>query len=314
MRPSPSVPSGPRTAEVGPRARRWVSALAVAALVALGCVAAGLWQWSRHQERSAAIALVETNEAAPVVPLGDVLTADGALEPDDVWRHVRVRGAYLPGSTVLLRNRPVDSVPAYHVLAGLELADGPLAGRVLVVDRGWVPSEDAAGVDDLPELPATQVELVVRLRASERLADRDAPPGQVQALAPTQVARAGGWTADGTLDLYAAVVAEDGGAPAGLRTLPGPTTDYGSHLSYAFQWWVFAVGAFVGAVLLLRRDEADAELAGLAVTGPDVPTRAATRGGPLTTNAVRAPRRRRRPTAEDEEDAILDAQEAARGR
>ncbi|NCT89893.1 SURF1 family protein [Cellulomonas sp. APG4] len=297
---------------MGPRARRWVSTLAVAALVALGCVGAGLWQWSRHQERSAAIALVEENEAAPVVPLADVLTPDGALDADDVWRHVRVRGTYLPGSTVLLRNRPVNSVPAYHVLAGLTLTEGPLAGRVLVVDRGWVPSDDAAGVDDLPELPAAQVDLVVRLRASERLADRDAPPGQVQALAPAQVARAGGWPVEETLDLYTAVVQEDGGAPAGLRTLPGPTTDYGSHLSYAFQWWVFAVGAFVGAVLLLRRDEADAELAGLpAAERADV----AARGPHVAPTAGRTPRRRRRrPTAEDEEDAILDAQESARGR
>lgn len=271
--------------------------MGVAVLVALGCVAAGLWQWSRHEERSAAIALVERNEAAPVVPIDQVLEPDGRLDDQDVWRHVSVVGRYVTDSPVLLRNRPVDGVPAYHLLTGMELAGGELAGRVLVVDRGWLPIDDAAGLSDLPPLPSGTVEAVVRLRAPERLAERGAPEGQVQALAPEQVrsAATSPWSASDTLPLYGAVVQEQDGGPAGARLLPGPTTDYGSHLSYAFQWWVFAVGALVGAVVLLRRDEA---------------TDDTERSGDRTAGAGTAPGRRRRATAEEEEDAILDAQEA----
>ncbi len=80
--------------------------------------------------------------------------------------------------------------------------------------------------------------------------------------------------------------------PEGLGPLELPSTDLGPHLSYAFQWWVFAAGALVGAVILLRRDE----------PAPDC--------GRRPPPPRPAPRRRGR--AEEEEDALLDAQEAAR--
>src|SRR5450756_1162373 len=60
--------------------RRTVGVLAVAVLVAAGCVQAGIWQWGRHQDRSLAASLLETNYDAAPVPLADLMT-DG-LAPD----------------------------------------------------------------------------------------------------------------------------------------------------------------------------------------------------------------------------------------
>lgn len=276
-----------------------VRVLLVAVLVAAGCVAAGVWQWGRHVDRSAAITLVERNYDAPPAALADVLGPAGELAGAEVWRTAEVRGTYLP-ATVLLRNRPVDGTPAFHVLAPFVVADGPLAGRVLVVDRGWVPPGDDSGTIAAPAPPEGSVELRVHLRVAERVSSRDAPDGQVQAVAPVQVrdaALGGGadeavWPPEATLDAYGALVSEDGARPAGLGTLPAPSRDPGSHLSYAFQWWVFALGALATGMVLVVRGvrERDAP--------PDDPgseVRPATRG-------------RRRPTAEEEEDALLDAQ------
>ncbi len=80
-----------------------------------------------------------------------------------------------------------------------------------------------------------------------------------------------------------------------LESAPRPTLDEGPHLSYAMQWIAFALMALVGFVVLARRNaEWDAEEAGL-------PARPA-----------RQPRRPRgRPTAEEEEDALVDAAERA---
>ncbi|HMO11140.1 MAG TPA: SURF1 family cytochrome oxidase biogenesis protein, partial [Actinotalea sp.] len=76
---------------------------------------------------------------------------------------------YLPGSTVLLRNRPVDGRRGFHVLEAFEVGTGPLAGRVVVVDRGWLDGgADAATVPAVPRAPAGEVELTGRLRAAER--------------------------------------------------------------------------------------------------------------------------------------------------
>lgn len=279
--------------------RRAATTVLVAVVVAAGCVAAGVWQWNRHVDRGAAITLVEANYEAPVVPI-DQLAGTGALSPRDVWRPVTVEGRYL-ADPVLLRNRPVGGVPGFHVLTPLVVGSGPLTGAVLVVDRGWVPTgEDGSDAGDVPAAPAGTVSVVVRLRADEPASRRDAPPGQVQAIAVDQVrdawlADAGQpelWTGD-TLGAYGALESEDGAAAAGLGRLPKPSTDPGPHLSYAFQWWVFALGALVGAGVLLTRDAREQRTP--QDDGSDAP------------QGTRA-RRRRRPTAEEEEDALLDAQ------
>jgi len=290
---------------VNPAWRRAAGILAAAVVLAAGCTTAGVWQLHRHEARSAEVALVAANYDADPLPLADVVDpGTAALPDDDAWRPVAVTGRYV--GAALLRNRPVAGTAAVHALGVLEVADGPLAGRLLVVDRGWLP---AASADDAPAPPAAPVDVVVRLRAAEA-EGRGAPPGQVQRIAPAQVVAAAGGPAGDPLPLYGVLASEDGAPADGLEPLPRPSADLGPHLSYAFQWWVFATGALVGAVVLLRRDAADAARAAQAV-----PAGAAVRTG--TPGATRAtttgPRRgRRRPTAEDEEDAILDAAERAR--
>ena len=279
--------------------RRAATTVLVAVVVAAGCVVAGVWQWNRHTDRAAAIALVEANYEATAVPL-EQLVGTEPLSPGDVWRPVTLKGRYL-GDPVLLRNRPVGGVPGFHVLAPLLVTSGPLAGSVLVVDRGWVPTgDDGSDADSVPSAPGGSVSVVVRLRADEPDSRRDAPLGQVQAIAVDQVRDA--WvTATGQPELwtgqdlgaYGALESEDGAAAAGLGRLPKPSTDPGPHLSYAFQWWVFALGALVGAGVLLTRDAREQR------RPPD--------DASDDPQEVRV-RRRRRPTAEEEEDALLDAQ------
>jgi cytochrome oxidase assembly protein ShyY1 len=289
-----------------PRAwTRWLATLGVAALVAAGCVTAGVWQWQRYQQRSAAVAVLLANGDAPALPVADVL-GDDVVAPGEVWRSVTVLGEYLPGSTVLLRNRPVQGQAGLHALAAFRVTEGGLAGAVLVVDRGFVPD---ARSGDVPAPPSGRLELVGRVRVAEATTTRDAPPGQVQAIAPEQARAAAPTPWQGTTsDAYLTVVSENGAAPADLAPLERPSTDLGPNLSYAFQWWVFAAGAIVGAVLLLRRDaRGEQEVPG--ATPPSAPSdgadgrRSGAGGGPG--------RRARRRTAEDEEDSLLDAQESA---
>ena len=280
---------------------RVASVLAVALVVAAGCVLAGVWQWTRHQDRSSAVALVTANYDAAPVPLAD-LAGDG-LQADEVWRPVTVRGSYV--GTAVLRNRPVLGTPAAHALGVLEVAGGPWSGRLLVVDRGWFPAAETGAGRPAPE---GTVDVVVRLRAAEPAATRDAPAGQVQAIAVGQVLEAAGLPrGDVVPDAYGVVATEDGSPPVDVTPVPRPDVDLGPHLSYAFQWWVFALGALVGGVVLLRREateDADASTASADA--------APTRGGSPTPAAPRAPRRRRPTAEEEEEDAILDAAEEGR--
>ena len=280
-----------------PEVRRAAALVAAAVGLALVCTVLGSWQWQRHHERSAAIALVEANYHADPVPLAEVLQSPGdTLADDKVWTPVRVTGRYRPEQTVLLRNRPVESRPGYHVLVPFVVAGGETAaddeaaaddgGGVLLIDRGWVPTD--VSPDDAPP-PAGDVEVVVRLRADEPPSGRDAPAGQVQAIAVPQVlAAAGADPGTPTYRAYGALVREEPAAERPLGALPRPSTDPGSHLSYALQWWTFALGSLVGFSILARR-----ELVAPAEPAPGEP-------GP--------PRRRRGPSAEDVEDALIDAQ------
>lgn len=288
----PGAPRPTLTLRGNPALRRAVGLVLLAVVVSTACVFLGRWQWHRHVARDAAIRLVEQNYAADPVPLADLLPAAGSvLDPDDVWRQATVTGTYDADATVLLRNRPVDSEPGFHVLVPLRLDDG----AVLVVDRGWVAWDaDASGEVSVPAPPAGDVTLTVHLRPDEPASTRSAPAGQVQAIHVDQVLAAGGSTVADAASFggYGAVVAESPAAPQRLGALPAPSTDPGSHLSYAFQWWTFAVGSLAAFVWMARRE--------LLEAGDPA--------APATRTAGTQRSRRGRTSDEDTEDALIDAQ------
>ena len=55
-----------------------------------------------------------------------------------------------------------------------------------------------------------------------------------------QVLAAGGVEGE-TYDAYGATTAEDPSVSPVPGALPPPSTDPGSHLSYAFQWWTLSL-------------------------------------------------------------------------
>lgn len=271
---------------------RWVGGLALAVVLALACVALGAWQWDRREQARERNAPVLANYATDPRPVTEVLgtqPSTGVLPRDAEWTPVRARGRYVPEQTLLVRNRPLDGRPGYHVLVPLRLEDG----RTLVVDRGWLPTgATGAAPDAVPAPPSGVVDVVARLRPPEPASERDAPAGQVQTIDLDAIAAALD-APDLVTSAYAVLAEEDPPVSSAPVPLPRPAVDEGPHLSYSLQWFVFAAGIFVGYGVLARRTARDL---------------AAEAGGP-----PRPPRpARRRPTAEQEEDALLDAAEQSR--
>lgn len=297
---------------MSPAVRRATGLVLLAVALATACLLLGRWQWHRHVARDAAIRLVAANYGADPVPLADLLpTVDAPLDPADAWHPVTVTGTYDPASTVLLRNRPVDGRPGFHVLVPLVVDDA--APTVLVVDRGWVAwDEDASAEVTVPDPPAGAVTVTARLRPDEPATDRSAPARQVQVINVGQVLAAGGLTAQ-SYGGYGALVTEDPAPGTALGPLPAPSTDPGSHLSYAFQWWTFGIGALVGFGWMARREVLEERAAEAAASGPDP---AADQPGPASPapqagtrrSAPRTPARRRRTSDEETEDALIDSQ------
>ena len=226
-----------------PQGRR-VAIVVVAIAVSAACVALGLWQLRRLDERRAANAAIVDAGSGPAVT---VRSADDvkALAP---YHRVIASGTYDVEGEVIVYGRALEGRPGHHVVTPLVLEDG---SAVLVI-RGWVPFEmdsapvqaAAPGVRDL----AVEGFLVAAEPTESRPPDTR---GVVRTLDPDAIA--------GPLPYAVAPLAlqleaqrpPQSGTPV---PVPPPELSEGPHLSYAIQWFSFAAITLVGAAVLLRRD------------------------------------------------------------
>ena len=195
----------------------------------------GVWQLDRLQQRRARNAGVqEARERAPLT-----LPARG-LPPDSArQRRVVARGAYDYARERLWRPRPHDGVVGVGLVTPLRLADG----SAVLVDRGWVPAPGGMPADAAAYREGDSVVTVegVALPAPRALGDVDAV-----ALADS---------VPYPLLPFVVQLLPDGAARSRLPLrVPPPALDDGPHLSYAFQWFSFAVIVLVGTAFLLRLD------------------------------------------------------------
>jgi cytochrome oxidase assembly protein ShyY1 len=272
-------------------ARRWAGYVALTVVFAIACGLLSWWQWSRRAEAIAAIDLVAANYDAEPAPVDAVLPGLDAWQASDEWRPVVLTGEYLVDEQLLVRNRPRDGGPGWEVLVPFRLDDG----RVLAIDRGWLPVGSRDDVpDEVPAAPEGEVTVVARLKPGEpTLPGRTAPDGQLATIhLPTVAELVGGEVYTGA---YGLVASEDPAPAVAPRSAERPIADEGPHLSYAMQWIAFAVLAFVALVWGVRHErrvqrEEAAEAEALAAGAPP-PAR----------------RRRKRDADADAEDAVLDA-------
>ncbi|MGC0273409.1 SURF1 family protein [Pseudactinotalea sp. Z1739] len=248
--------------------RRWLGLIAAAVAISVVCALLGYWQWSRYQGRADQVALVEANFDQDPVPLTDLVSRPGAeLDPAHQWHPVQVQGRYL-GEVVVLPQRGVAGNPADHVVGVLAVDVGHGPDWAVLVDRGWYTTDTFADHAAAQELPNGQVTTTMRLRPAEAPSPRVLDAGQIHRLNPTQALTAATGTEEDdsagyvlATGIYGQLAAEtEGGSdvvPAELNLLPRPVADLGSHLSYALQWWVFALGLYVALVILARREARD---------------------------------------------------------
>jgi cytochrome oxidase assembly protein ShyY1 len=235
----------------------WIAALIGVVLLSIAFVRLGEWQYHRHENRVVKRDRVDRNYDAAPVPLAELMPQPGRTLPRALdWRPVRVTGRYLVDETVLVRNRPVDG-PGYEVLVPFALEGGH---DTLVVDRGWLPTGSRAEAPDtVPAPPTGTVELVVRMRPGEPPIDRRPPPGQALRIDLQRLSADLGRPLVGGYGVLASESPAPGTAPERIPR-PDPGTDI--NLPYAWQWWAFALAAYVllavGAVREVRQRRATA--------------------------------------------------------
>lgn len=237
---------------------RWlVGHLLVVGLVAL-FINFGLWQLDRLDSRAERNAFRSERLAAEPVPLRELLARHGDEVEQLEFRRVRAEGRYQPAHELLLRGRSRNGEPGWHVLTPL-LQE---SGRVVLVDRGWVPIR----MDEPPLEQATPPEGVITTegiaRVEEdppegwwaRLAPRDPPEGQLSTAYYIDVDRLAPQIPYPLEPVYLETLSS---SPAATYDFPlpaePPAFERGPHLSYALQWFSFALIGIVGYTLLLWR-------------------------------------------------------------
>lgn len=268
---------------------------AVVLLAMAICVGLGLWQFGRFEDRRDSAQTVEANYHAEPVALDDALaTPQTPLANEDDWTPVQLQGSYCTDADCVLyvRNRTLSGSVGFWQLVPFRADEG----TTLLVVRGWVESHaEESRPADPPAVPEGELTITTRLRPAEAVLEgRDNPAGQAHSVNPTQLAeQLPGSDTELLTEVYGELAAEEPSAPR-PQALPAPDTSLGPHLSYAFQWWIFAL--FFPGALVFRTHKVMQE----AIEDEE-------NGEGLGTARPRAPvRTRRRSQDEEEEDALID--------
>ena len=229
--------------------RRWLGIFVLSVVFALACYGLSQWQFARREEAQAAIRLLNANYDRPAVALESVLSDTSEYDQSEKWRTVRVVGEYDRESIVYVRTRSGVGGIGFEQLAPLRQADG----TVFIIDRGWLPANsDNSAPAETSAVPTGEVTVTARLIPGEQLIDgRQAPAGQI---ATINLETLDSWI-DGDVysGWYGRLATE---APTTSTGTPWekPVLDEGPHLSYALQWWVFAIMGFIAYGWALRKE------------------------------------------------------------
>jgi surfeit locus 1 family protein len=214
-------------------------------VVALVCIALGLWQMDRLEQRRAANVLAVQARYAPPVRLQGGSELSAALE----GRQVSAEGHYDHVHDIVLRGKAYQGSPGVEIISPLVLEGGRTA---VLVNRGFVPTPDAVTVqtDSAREFGKVDVK-------GTALAVPSGDGRPLERAGRTTWARLDLETLQARMPYEVAPVyirqAPDSALPRFPRRLEPPPIDDGPHLSYAIQWFAFAAMAMVFGVVLLKR-------------------------------------------------------------
>lgn len=224
--------------------RRDVVGLLFALAFAAACGRLGFWQLDRLAQRRARNATLRAARARPLLEVTRALAPDSARD-----RQVHARGVYDYGQERLWHGRSLDGVPGVDLITPVRLADG----SAVLVDRGWAPSTDGYHVEARFYRESDSAD-VIGLGSVAPRGRGDVDPAKLADSLPYPLK---------AFVLVALPVAANGagaGAPTPTPSLtptptrwPLPEISDGPHLSYAIQWFSFALIILVGSIALLRQ-------------------------------------------------------------
>ncbi|GKQ38357.1 SURF1 family protein [Streptomyces sp. A012304] len=239
--------------------RQWVIITLVALLLIPTMIRLGIWQMHRYEERSARNQLVADALTAEPVPVERLTSPGHTVTRDERYRTVTAEGHFDTEREVVVRRRVnADEEVGFHVLTPFVLDDG----KVLLVNRGWIPADGPSqtAFPKIPAPPGGELTVTGRLMPDETTAAsgiknlKGLPDRQIMLINSEQEARRLG------AQVLGGYIAQTAPEPKGdTPELLGRPGDENAALNYAYaiQWWLFAAAVPIGWVVLVRRERRD---------------------------------------------------------
>jgi surfeit locus 1 family protein len=235
--------------------RRWILATLLV-IAGVGVLARlGIWQLDRLAQRRAFNARVMAQVDQSSLVLG-VNSLDKNLTGME-YRQVVVTGEYDFSQQVALRNQAYGNEWGVHLITPLKIEG---ASQVILVDRGWIPSDDyqSGNWNKYDETGVVTVQGVIRLAQTRpdfgQRSDPPLEPGQTRldSWNFVNVERIAQQTSYVLLPVYIQQAHDPAHTDLPYRSVPQLDLSEGPHMGYAIQWFIFALMLGVGYPFLVR--------------------------------------------------------------
>jgi len=198
----------------------------------------GVWQMDRRESKRGILDRITVNQAAAPMPVDELVKGDPLRRE---YGRVRVSGSFLHDKEFYLAARSLKDKVGMQVVTPLRLDDG----RIVLFDRGWIPSEKKDPASRAAGQVPGRVELtgIVRRSQVKRQFAPDNDPAKnfwFHVDVPVMRQMAGG-APDPVLDTFfleADAAPNPGGLPIGGQTRLDIPND---HLQYAITWFLIAL-------------------------------------------------------------------------
>jgi len=224
--------------------------LVLATLGTLVLIGLGSWQVQRLAWKNDLIAMVEARADQPPTPLVEVL-ASGWERADSEYLPVAVSGGF-PSEKVAHVFGTLEGQAGYYAFQAMRLDDG--SGRLILVNRGFVPQNDKAATYPLPNA-AQLTGLVRHYGPAQGLAAAVAPPARPDdgIFFDRDPLALAAYLSPGEEDRYLPF-AVDSTLPTDLPRGGTTRLDFrNAHLGYALTWFGLAIGLVTVTAFLSRK-------------------------------------------------------------
>ncbi len=214
----------------------------------------GFWQLDRHSQKSdinERISARLDNEPLGLVDIDKLKSYEIIeMERDFEYKSIAVSGKYIQKDSILIRNRTFNGVPGFWLLTPFQLSNS----QIIVVNRGWLP----ISAENYIDLNTSAFDLTGILRKTELakgLQRADSSQGVLESLARPDLARYEEQLGYEIFPMYIQLIGQNPQQSDGFpQVLDLPKFSEGQHLSYAVQWFIFAIIAAIGYPLVLWSD------------------------------------------------------------